>query len=123
MAEIKGTSVGLGSHIKLKLQPATIFAHILTGVQRSALKILARRIKEHSLAAETRINMQHGKKGKYRYYLWLSADQMQNITVDQLFDRLLKITKYTKRAVTILIKQKIIHGPIHNIWDTNYSLL
>ena len=123
LAKIRGESVDLGSHIKLKLQPAVIYCHITKGVQKAALHILARRIKEHSLAADTRIYMQHGPKGKYKYYLWLPTTKLNTHTLEQLFEKLVHLTKIGRRAVTLVIKQSILKGPIHNIWATQYSLL
>jgi len=123
LGEFRGTRISLGTHIQLKLQPATIYCHIEKNVQETALRILAKRIKEHSLAADTRITKQHGPRGKYKYYLWLRTSEMQKITVEELYERLVKLTKTRTIPVTIIIKQSIQSGPIHDIWNTNYSLL
>ena len=123
LGEFRGTQISLGTHIQLKLQPATIYVHIERQVQETALRILAKRIKEHSLAADTRITKQHGPVGKYKYYLWMKTSEMQTITVEQLYERLLKITKHRTTPVTLIIKQSIQNGPIHNLWRTEYSLL
>ena len=123
LGEFRGTRIDLGSHIQLKLKPATVYCHIDKGVQEVALRLLAKRLKEHSLAGDTRITMKHGPRGKYKYYVWIKTSEMQSLTVEQIFEKLVKITKTRTRPVTLIISQSIVSGPIHNIWSTQYSLL
>ena len=115
--------MNLGTHIQLKLQPAVIYCHVTKGVQKAALRLLSHRITEHSLGSDTRITMKHGPKGKYRYYVWITTKEMKQMNVDKMMEKLLHITKKRTRAITIIIKQSILQGPIHDIWSSQYSLL
>lgn len=123
LGRFPGTKVSLGTHISLKLQPAVVYCHITKGVQKAALQILAHRIVEHALGTDTRILMQHGPSGKYKYYLWLSTKEMKELDVENFLERLVRITKQRTRAVTIIVKQSIVHGTIHEVFSRKFSLL
>ena len=118
-----GTAANISEFIQLRLLPAVIYVHIQKKCPQSALQILAKRIVEHSQTEPTRILMQHGKKGKFKYKVWISTQLMKTMTETLFFEKLLVITKERTRAVTIVIRQKIRRSTMHELWDSQYSFL
>ena len=117
-------SADIGEYISLKLLPAVIYITIRKGVQLTALQILARQILEHSRTDATRILLQHKPKtGRFAYHTWLTSRTMKDMDETALYNKILTITKQGKRTQTLVIRQNIRRGRIHDLWNTNFSLL
>ena len=114
----------IGQYISLRLLPTVVYVHIKKAVPLTAVQILARQIKEHSLTSPTRILLQHRPKtGRFQYHVWLSSKIMSQIDETELYKRILTITKEGKRALTLVLRQNIRRGHIHELWNLSHTLL
>ena len=123
LGNVPGKPANLGEYIKLKILPASIHIHIRRGVQETALKLLAKRIIEHRGDNPTTILHKRIRKKKTRLTEWLKSHELSKLDVDALFQRLLKLTNDRKKNVTIIVKQGLKGGAIHDLWDKTNSLL
>lgn len=113
----------IGEHISLKLLPAVIYLTIHKSVEMYALQILAKQLIRHANQAPTRILLKFNKHGKYSYNTWISTKVMSELDDQQLFEKLKQITSEGRVAKTLVIKQKIRKGFIHELWEQQHSLL
>ena len=101
-----------------------IYIYIKRGVPLAGLEILVKRIIEHARLSGTRILKKQNKKGKFSYKTWISTKTMSELSEQPLLQKLLKVTKNRTKSITIVVRQKMKnYSHIHEIWDTDFSLL
>jgi hypothetical protein len=107
----------------MKILPAVIYIHIKKHVEAYALQLLAKQLVRHAQAGPTRILQKQNVHGKFSYNMWLPTKTVATLDDNSLYQRLLSITKQRKRAVTIIIRQNIQEGHLHEVWNTRHSFL
>jgi len=123
LERIRGVPASLGEYILMKILPSALHIHIKKGVQDNALRLLAQRIIEHRADNTTRILLKRTRKGTFSYSQWINSSEMAKLTVQSLYERLLKITAGRKKSVTLVVRQSLRGGSIHELWDSHHSLL
>jgi len=123
LEKIRGVPANLGEYITLKILPQALHIHIKKGVQDNAIRLLAQRIVEHRADNTTRILLKRTRKGTFSYSQWINSTDMAKLTVQAMYEKLLKITGGRKKSVTIVVRQSIRGGSIHERWDRHRSLL
>jgi hypothetical protein len=123
LERIKGVAANLGEYITLKILPSALHIHIKKGVQDRALRLLAQRIIEHRADNTTRILLKRTRKGTFSYSQWINSAEMSKLNIQSMYERLLKITGGRKKSVTLVVRQSLRGGSIHEMWDTHHSLL
>jgi hypothetical protein len=114
----------IGEYVMLEISPQVLHIKIAKGVQNAALKILTTRVYEHVQSATTRLFLKKSTRtGKFSYKLWIGAQVLKDMSENDLFERILKVTNDRKRSVTIIVKQNIFQGSIQALWEQKHSLL
>jgi hypothetical protein len=116
-------SAMLGPNISMKILPAVIYIHIKKGVQQYALQILAKQLIKHARGVPTRMLVKQNVRGKFAYNDFLTTKVMSTLDDNSLYERLLSKTKDRKRAVTLVIRQKLREGHLHELWNSEHSFL
>jgi hypothetical protein len=116
-------SAMLGQYISMKILPAVIYIHIKKGVEQYALQILAKQLIKHARGIPTRILVKQNVHGKFAYNSFLTTKIMSALDDNSLYERLLSKTKDRKRAVTLVIRQKLREGHLHELWNSEHSFL
>jgi hypothetical protein len=114
----------IGEFINLEILPAVLYINIRRSVQVAALKIIAKRIMEHARGRDTRLLLKKSlRTGKYQYKGWVGTKELARMTKENLFTRLLTATNQRRRGVSIIVRQKIARGRLHDLWNKKHSLL
>ena len=113
----------LGNNITMKILPAVIYIHIRKNVEAYALQILAKQLVKHAQGVPTRILLKQNVHGKFTYNVWVPTKVMETLDDNTLYERLQTVTKQRKKSVTIIIRQTIREGHLHELWEREHSFV